>query len=992
MKHSFAYDTHNPGANLLEEAWGDVVTRDPEWGNALVDGSLSRLSRPFTSRRDRADGRYLPVYETEIDLAYQRAEARVVAEVCPPAIGAMENLTNYTIGKGFTFTVGRDETADLPLEAMQPLIDAAQRAINETLDTIKFHGGLDREIHAITREDGETFLPLKMTRSGGVTVQRLWPDQVTQPMNTRQLEDWLGCGDEYPSSWTFGVHTQEGIPETPLGYHVLYNESGSDWDYIPESRMVHLKANVPRSAKRGVSDFYAVTRLFRQDDKMEHNLATTAAIQAAIAWIRQYPQGVTQSGAQGLVGANKTGSLTIQGQYGNQSRDATRYPAGTILDIANGMSYLAGPTGMAQANPNLLLIQAMIKRTMGVRWQMPEYMISGDASNADYSSTKEAGGPFVKAREADQVFYGSAFVELLWKALRMLHEVGRFAQFGLSWQRFEALLKITVNYPPVATKDPQAAATTQQILVGMGAMSRRTASEQNGLDYDQERENMTKDGDPAPAGATPGADPNAAPAASGEHVGLGMRQVQNINKLTDQILAAFKGGAMDEKTTRMRLSALKWPEDKIDLMLDDDPENDPLSEAIEGEVVVGKRVASDVPTLPTRDQLAAQVAKRAGEIMEAMALAVAGKNLKRANKLGKELDTLYEHAQQAAATLGYIGLFDPSLSGKPPRTAKQDPAVITEAELMECGGKGGTPGPCEGLHAPKAGKTKSTKAAPAAAPKASSADADMQAKFAAYQQQQFQQFLASPVKPVPAKVAAATPSAKPAAKPKVAKPKPPKGPAKDAPHPAPVQSPMEKMKDNFERQNSRLRTRDDVKGEETHLFASRKTADAKAGISHEAGKSAINAYTSNDHYKSANASLRGGGDITKVPPSPQMAHLNTLAQQPLSKPTLVYRGIPKDVFEKHYAHLGEGSEMKGQGFGSASLSPNVARSFSDGGGKEDYVMEIKAKTGLAVSDMSEYPEEHEIIQAHGTRYRLLGIDRGSQIGNGTGTVVRMEEI
>lgn len=388
MNHQFVIDTNSltPKTNLIE-GWGNIVTREESTSDfgAMPGAPWMTAPRGITTRFDRLDGRYLPVYQCEQDLAFQRAEARVVAEVCPPAIGAMENLTNYTIGKGFTFTVGRDETADISLEEIQPLVKYTQRVVNEVIDSIKLCGQLDREIHAITREDGETFLNLKLTHEGTIMCQRLWPDQVTEPANFRQLEEYLGIGEEYPISWLFGIGTKEGLPELPLWYHVLYNDTGTDWDCIPDDRMVHIKANVPRSAKRGISDYYPVTTWFRKDHKLANNLSETGTIQAAIAFIRQHAPGMTANGVQNLTSGNKTSQGTVQGSTGNQVRNAIHYPAGSIIDIAAGMQYFAGPTGMGSANPYLLLIQDATLRRIGVRWQMPEYMISGNAANADYS-------------------------------------------------------------------------------------------------------------------------------------------------------------------------------------------------------------------------------------------------------------------------------------------------------------------------------------------------------------------------------------------------------------------------------------------------------------------------------------------------------------------------------------------------------------------------------------------------------------------------------
>ena len=67
-------------------------------------------------------------------------------------------------------------------------------------------------------------------------------------------------------------------------------------------------------------------------------------------------------------------------------------------------------------------------RYVGVRWNMPEYMISGDASNANLASALVAEAAFrQRPREADQPVYLNAFRELFWKVLRIRFDAGAFS-------------------------------------------------------------------------------------------------------------------------------------------------------------------------------------------------------------------------------------------------------------------------------------------------------------------------------------------------------------------------------------------------------------------------------------------------------------------------------------------------------------------------------------------------------------------------------------
>ena len=130
-----------PAKELLE-AWGDVVaTNDSGWLQDCDGGyasTLTRYQRPATTLYDRTDGRFLPIYQTEFDLAVIRAMGRTLAQVSPALVGAVRSMCNYTIGEGFTFTANRDDTAELSPSKSQKLFDAVQREINTLLDDMDF--------------------------------------------------------------------------------------------------------------------------------------------------------------------------------------------------------------------------------------------------------------------------------------------------------------------------------------------------------------------------------------------------------------------------------------------------------------------------------------------------------------------------------------------------------------------------------------------------------------------------------------------------------------------------------------------------------------------------------------------------------------------------------------------------------------------------------------------------------------------------------------
>lgn len=468
-----------PGAprQTVREAWGDLVDPredlgdDPSFGNPWL--------ACHTAIADRAEGKFGHLYQTERDLAELRAGSRNLSRASGLKDGVLDLLANYVLGPGFRFVVHSDDP---------DLARAVQQLVDEFLDENDFSCGLDREIHHRSREDGEAFVVVETrSRPGrnapGVVCRVVEPDEITEPGDPGALEEWLGLHETMASSWSFGVHTPAAATDEALGYHATFDPAGRAWDYLPAARVEHVKRNVTRKAKRGVSDFAPVLADLRREVKLRRNTAEGAALQAAVAWILQAPPGSTPGQIDALGGGDVFMTFPAPVEGGIKYQKVQRYGEGTILRPSPGLQYLPGPMG-AERNPNFLLVGQYVLRAVGVRWNMPEYMISGDASNANYASTLVAESPFVKAREADQRFYARHFRSLVWKALALYAAAGRLDR---GWPDVERLCEIRVVPPAVAVRDPLALARAQELQMRMGILSGRTAAAQSGLDYDAER-------------------------------------------------------------------------------------------------------------------------------------------------------------------------------------------------------------------------------------------------------------------------------------------------------------------------------------------------------------------------------------------------------------------------------------------------------------------------------------------------------------------------
>ncbi len=493
------------GRELLEWDFDAYVSRAGEsWVDPLeflIDDPTFGFGKPLLPLSlidDRRHGWNRPIFQTEAQLAMIRGAARIVAQTAPMAIGALEALGNYVIGKGFTYEVAeRPSSGRAGRQAPDGLADCVQDVIDEFCDANDWVGDRERELHNRVRRDGEVFTALYPDKNGIARTRFIEPERVTEPGNATDFEDWLAV--EVPLDWVFGVVTYTSDIETVVGYHVLWNPEGTDFDFLPNDDLElalrlgsglieHIKVNTDRNVKRGLPDMWAVLTDLVGENKLRDAVALGSAMRAAVPWITQMPTGTTPQMAQNLAIANANPVTT-----GASAKGKLRIQKGSVFTVPKGQEYKPLPDGQEESS---VAAAQYIMRAVGTRWNMPEYMISGDASNANYSSTLIAESPFVKAREADQRFFASRFRRIFRKVLAIAAQAGRFAQFGIDdVDALLALVELQIVPPTVATRDELATAQAAAVYKQLGILSNRTIAAKAGEDYETERKHMEEDGD-----------------------------------------------------------------------------------------------------------------------------------------------------------------------------------------------------------------------------------------------------------------------------------------------------------------------------------------------------------------------------------------------------------------------------------------------------------------------------------------------------------------
>ena len=156
---------------------------------------------------------------------------------------------------------------------------------------------------------------------------------------------------------------------------------------IAAADIQHRKANVDVNVKRGLPLFFPVRKNLRRAEKLLRNMSVVAEIQSAIALIRKH-QGSTTAGVQQFAAGQA--DVTVA-QPGGRTTSFRRFGPGTILDAPSGIDY-DFPASALDAASYVTILQAEL-RAIASRLVMPEFMLTSDASNANYASTMVAEGP-----------------------------------------------------------------------------------------------------------------------------------------------------------------------------------------------------------------------------------------------------------------------------------------------------------------------------------------------------------------------------------------------------------------------------------------------------------------------------------------------------------------------------------------------------------------------------------------------------------------------
>ena len=387
-----------------------------------------------------------------------RIELRDLVAKNPHARNVLRLLEAYVVGPGLQSNVVAQEES----EDNQRLALAVDRVWTAFLADNERHFSYS-EFARRTWRDGECFLRLFPTRDGQPAARFLDPEAIAPTA-------------EYPDSQ--GVITRTGDVETPEFYLRVDPASGKLLERIPAEEILHARIGADSNQKRGVSFFAPLAEsLDRFEQWLDVELSARKLQASIVLWRRV-------QGSPGRVAglADRASAGTAATSSGVRGE---RYRAGTILTTGQGteLQFLQPDTNFGDAVPLGRTMLLCIAAGAG----LPEFMLTSDASNANFASTMVAEGPAVKLFQSEQLFFARHFRQL-WRRV-VSDSVARGALPGDAPDR----VRLEWTFPKLIARDRPRERLADARLVDAQILSRAEVARRDDADPEQMRRELSSE-------------------------------------------------------------------------------------------------------------------------------------------------------------------------------------------------------------------------------------------------------------------------------------------------------------------------------------------------------------------------------------------------------------------------------------------------------------------------------------------------------------------
>jgi len=440
----------------LREATTSVVvdTNEPGWMSIYSAAQLKELD---TSDQETLRNQAIKLY-------YENPHARAI----------IRNLVKFVIGRGIQVefpALDNEESKDRRAE-----LDAMWAAFCRVNDfEIR-----QREILMRSFRDGECFIqfsrpePVEYIAHGanGKTQNHTFMIPRVRFIEPYSIKD---PSEKYKD----GIEFDPDDAETPVAYYWVPDEASTHAERIDAEEIIHVKLNVDMNVRRGRTVLEPVLKHIVGYSHWLESRRVLNAIRANLALIK-HVEG-TPTGVAAVRAAQAEGNSLS----GLENRQKMLKP-GTAITVGPGVSYeFLTPDVQAAdtAHDGRAMLLAVTAGT-----GLAEYMVSGDASNANYASTMVSESPAVREFEDWQDFFREHFREIVLRVVEANQEPG----VALNDESDPEII-----FPPLITRNLREENEAFALMNTSGVMSKATWAARMGLDFGDEQAAIAMEDDEA---------------------------------------------------------------------------------------------------------------------------------------------------------------------------------------------------------------------------------------------------------------------------------------------------------------------------------------------------------------------------------------------------------------------------------------------------------------------------------------------------------------
>jgi hypothetical protein len=477
ITESISYDTGS-----YQTGWGPFWNDPSEYGafqfpNAGMGGWVNPAQ--LAVRDNYLSGEQLPIYLSWWQLKSIRDRARFVFATNEFAHGLVQCFQSFVVGSsGFKWRVAS-------IDLKNPVPEDLLKRCQASLDIFREYNSMvdvENEIVYRLHVDGEVFIR-KFPQANGMLVIRF-----IEPELVRGYATDIGSPKD-----SFGIVCDEDDINTVLGYNVILKPRVSrEPDFIPAEEIIHIKIGTNANAKRGLTTFYPVFQNLTNCEDILASTVTMAKARAKIAMIRKV-NNVAPDSMAALVDSQIDATLGGSNNMGaTENIGLERFGYGSIITAPANIDY-EFPGANVDAAGLIQVLQANL-RSLATRFGISETLMSGDASNNNYSSALIAEAPARRTFERWQGIVGRSLAECRFEPNKSLawSQIHLASEHGIIPKEILKNIKITSEAYSLQSREHQKEAEMNNIYHSMGVKSIQTIRSELGLDNDTEASNFIK--------------------------------------------------------------------------------------------------------------------------------------------------------------------------------------------------------------------------------------------------------------------------------------------------------------------------------------------------------------------------------------------------------------------------------------------------------------------------------------------------------------------